>query len=308
MVIGATAVAAIACRTEDTAIQLPTTTAPAPTATALSWSVVSSDIRAEFATPDLAPGRQRIAAVFSDAAGLIKVPVVRMRSYRYPDPDDLGDKTRAGPIETVIARFHEFPLGTRGIYVSTLEFDRAGGWSVEADIPRPDGTTSTVEIRFEVGDETESVDVGEAPPPSRNRTAADVPSLAYLTTGSHRDPGLYQTTIANALKSRKPSVVVVASPAFCTNAVCGPQVEVLSEVREKYGDTANYVHVDYYDNPQEIQGDLDRAIVSPVLSEWGLESQEWTFVIGKDGLVSARFENFAPREEIEAALDAALAS
>ena len=47
-------------------------------------------------------------------------------------------------------------------------------------------------------------------------------------------------------------VVVFASPAFCVNAVCGPQVEVLSELQEVYGDRASFVHVDLYENPEEI--------------------------------------------------------
>jgi hypothetical protein len=213
-----------------------------------------------------------------------------------------------GPVETATARFHEFPLGTRGIYVTELRFDQPGDWSIEVNVPRPDGAIARAEIFFAVSERTKSVAVGERPPPSRNRTLRDVPSVSHLTTGSHRDPNLYQTAIADALTSNRPTVVVFASPAFCTNAVCGPQVEVLSEIQDKYAGRANFIHVDYYDNPHEIQGDLDRAVPSPVLTEWGLTSQEWTFVIGSDGRVSRRFENFAPAVEIEAALEAALAA
>ena len=275
--------------------------APTPTQT---WSASGDGIDAVFATPDLAPGKQRVAFVLSDDRGLVRLPAVQVSSYRYAGGSGAG--TREGPVQTVTARFYEFPLGTRGIYVTGLDFAGPGDWAVEADVPRPDGRTSKVEIRFPVGERTRSVAVGEQPPPSRNKTLKDVLSIAQLTTGTHRDPELYQTTIAEAAKSGKPTVVVFASPAFCTNAVCGPQVEVLSEIRQRYGGKANFIHVDYYDNPHEVQGDLDKAVLSPVLAEWGLDSKEWTFVIGRDGVVSARFENFAPAEEIIAALDAAL--
>ncbi|MCH8910983.1 MAG: thioredoxin family protein, partial [Chloroflexi bacterium] len=100
---------------------------------------------------------------------------------------------------------------------------------------------------------------------------------------------------------------VFASPAFCTNAVCGPQVEVATELREEYGDRVDFVHVDLYSNPREIQGDLDKAMLSPLLEEWGLVSQEWTFIVDSDGIVTHRFENFAPKPELVEALDQSVA-
>ena len=109
-------------------------------------------------------------------------------------------------------------------------------------------------------------------------------------------------TIAEAVTSGLPTVVVMASPAFCTNAVCGPQVEVLQELKDKYEGQANFIHVDLYDNPEEIQGDLSRARLSPTVVEWRLPSTEWSFVIDGRGIISARFESFATLEEIEQAL------
>ena len=109
---------------------------------------------------------------------------------------------------------------------------------------------------------------------------------------------MYAITIANSLESNIPSVVVFASPAFCTNAVCGPQVEVLQELKNLYIGTANFIHVDFYENPQEIQGDINNAILSTTVLEWSLPSIEWTFVINRSGIIEARFEGFATVEEI----------
>ncbi len=266
-----------------------------------NWSVVGERVSAEFATPDLATGERRFAAVLYDSLGLIKIPVIRTSSYFYPEGVD-GSAPREGPIEETIARFYEFPLGTRGIYVTNLRFDRVGDWSVEAAVPKPDGTADLVEIRFPVAESTMSVDKGERPPASRNRTLADVDSIAELTTGTQHDPELYAVTVSEALEQDRPFVVVFASPAFCTNAVCGPQVEVASALREQYGDRISFIHVDLYQNPHEIKGDLSSAVVTPLLEEWGLVSQEWTFVMGADGKVAARFENFVPHSELEEAL------
>ena len=100
-------------------------------------------------------------------------------------------------------------------------------------------------------------------------------------------------------------MIVFASPGFCTNAFCGPQVEVLSQLRERYTGDAAFIHVDLYENPLEVRRG-EPPIETPLLEEWGLETDEWTFVVDADGHVAARFEAFAPIEEVEAALAAVL--
>ena len=257
------------------------------------------------ATPDIAVGTHRFAFVLTDKKGLIRLPVAAVASYRYPDGHQSRD-TRQGPVQQARARFTEFPLGTRGIYVVDFEFDRSGEWGVEVSVPTPEGSSASTEILFSVPDRTRSPSPGERPPASQSRTLADVASIEELATGTHHDPELYRLSIADALAAGRPMVVVFASPAFCTNAVCGPQVEVESELREQYGDRVNFIHVDLYENPLEIQGDLDRGILTPILEEWGLTSQEWTFVMDGDGIVRDRFENFVPAAELERSIQSVL--
>ena len=153
-----------------------------------------------------------------------------------------------------------------------------------------------------------SVTVGQKAPPSDSRTLSIVGNISDLTTGSFRDPELYRYSIAEALERDRPLLIVFASPTFCTNAVCGPQVEIVGELREEYGDRVDFVHVDLYTNPREIQGDLSRAMLTPLFKEWGLVSQEWTFIIGSDGIVTHRFENFAPKPELIEALNQSVAT
>jgi peroxiredoxin len=81
---------------------------------------------------------------------------------------------------------------------------------------------------------------------------------------------------------------------------------MVKELKAEYSDKANFIHIEVYDNPDEIEGDLNNAIVSPVLAEWGLPSEPWTFIVDEDGLIQAKFESFATREELETALTAVL--
>ena len=123
-----------------------------------------------------------------------------------------------------------------------------------------------------------------------------------MATGSAPDPALYAHRIADSLAAHRPLVVIFASPAFCTTPLCGPQVEEASELVKQHGDRVDFVHIDLYENPHEINGDLKRAQRTPILQQWGVKTDEWTFVVGADGKVAARFEAFVPRPELEAAL------
>jgi hypothetical protein len=271
-----------------------------------SWTVISEEINLELATPDLGVGVQRFGVVLSDDFGLIKFPIVKLTANHFPDGYDA--EPNAEIESSALARFFLFPFGTRGIHTTDLEFGRSGLWSVSAEIPRADGSAAHVEVRFPVAEKAHSVTVGQPAPASESRTIASSGNIATLTTGSLRDPDLYQHSIAEALERDRPLLIVFASPAFCTNAVCGPQVEIASELQDDYGDKIDFVHVDLYANPHEIQGDLSKARLTPILEEWGLSSQEWTFIVGTDGIVTHRFENFAPKPELIDALDQIVAN
>ena len=97
-------------------------------------------------------------------------------------------------------------------------------------------------------------------------------------------------------------MIVMVSPAFCTNAVCGPQVDILQQLKDAYKGQANFIHVDIYENPLEIQGDLDRGVISSTVREWNLPSTEWSFVITSSGIVHERFEPFTGYDELETSL------
>ena len=263
---------------------------------------VSEDgLQAIFATPDISTGRHRVAFALISQTGLVKAPSATVQSFHKPQGDTLDE-----PVQTALALFHPFPLVERGLYVTSLKFDQPGEWTIRATVLGDDGLPKKATLSFDVPEETHAPSVGAAAIPSHSKTTQDVERLSQLTTGSMQDEDLYQVTIADAIQSGQPTVIVMASPAFCTNAVCGPQVEVLRELKNEFPDQANFIHVDYYDNPEEIQGDLDRAVLSPVAREWRLPSTEWSFVIDRDGVISGRFEGFTPLEELRQALKRAL--
>ena len=246
-------------------------------------------------TPDLSPGVHRVSVVIEGPEGLVETPAMRVTVLADQSPGDTHE---------VIARFSRFPDGIRGFHVTSVDFSTVGRWNLILHIPSADGFDD-IGIAIDIPEATSAPSIGDAAPASASRTLTDVGNIADLSTGETPDPGLYLISLADAVEASKPFVVVFASPGFCTNAFCGPQAEVLSEVRSAFGDQANYIHVDLYENPEQVRFG-EEPIETPILEEWGLHTDEWTFIVNADGVVVGRFEAFAPFEEVEAALAAVL--
>lgn len=278
-----------ACSPEPT----PTPTAT-PTPEMQEWNSI-------LGTTLLRTGTQRVAFLLATSTEFVREPEATVTTT-FLDGDAGG--------ETATAQFHEWPFGTRGSYVTELTFPQAGTWRLDIE---GEGGAAMLDVQV---DETSIVrDIGQiglfSDTKTLDRAGGDI---SRITSHYRPDPALYEISIAESLFSGRPTVVVFASPAFCTTATCGPQVETVTELREAYPDAADYIHVEVYDNPHEIQGDLTKGVLSPVLAEWGIDQVEhyrnesWTFVLGADARIAGRFEGYATFEELEEALQAVLAS
>ena len=271
----------------------PPSVLPAPT-------TLPETLRLALATSDLAVGDNRIVFGVIDAqAGAVHDAAVRVSSFYLPQGE-----AQQGPIESVDAVFRAWPVSPRGVYTAQLRFDRAGEWGIGVVVTTPDGAERTASARTQVKPQSATPAIGAPAPASVSKTLADVDDISQLTTDVNPDAELYAATIADALTTGKPLVVAFSTPAYCQTATCGPQLDVIKRLKADYGGAANFIHIEVYDNPREIEGDLSRAVISPTLTEWGLPSEPWTFVVDGGGIVRAKFESFTTREELEAALRA----
>ena len=282
----------------------------APTATLAPPPVITSRPAIEegvitpiLATTQLRVGTQRVAFLLATSQALIRAPEAMVRAVFLGADSDPGEQT--------IATFHLWPYGVRGAYATELTFDRPGPWRLDIQVEGPDGP-GEAQTTVEVLDRTGVPDIGSIPPFGNNKTVHTVERLEELTTDSTPDPDLYQMTISEAVITGRPTVIVFATPAFCTSPTCGPQVDTVSELKDLRAEEANFIHVELYDNPAGIKGDLSRARFHDLVSIWGLSSipgwfnESWTFILGADGRIAQRFEGFATLEELDAALQAQL--
>lgn len=255
------------------------------------------------ATTDLGLGSNRVSFLVLSPNALITVPQVSVTSIYHQ-----ADGSVPAAKQESTASFYPWPYGTRGNYVTQLTFDRPGDWKLVVSVKGSDESISTASIPLKVRDNSATPAIGSLPPMNTNKTAADVVSLSQITSWSSPDPDLYQKTIPQLVDSLSPSLVVFASPALCTSPTCGPQVETVQEIKDLYKDQVGFVHVEIYDNPDEIQGNLGAAHYSPVVEAWGLTeiedyfNESWVFILDREGRIALKYQGFASADELEQGL------
>ena len=191
------------------------------------------------------------------------------------------------------------------VFAAVVDFDRAGFWGVSLDVKVGDQVFQGLRLVFAVKERTAEPRVGDPAPATKQRVAADVKSLEEIDTSAVPNPDLHRLTIAQAVASGKPSVVAFVTPAFCQTRFCGPVLDqVVLPAHHEFGDRMNVLHVEPYDVAKAKGGKLELV---PAVEDWKILAEPIIFVVGKDGLITAKFEGIMDYPELREAITAALA-
>lgn len=195
-----------------------------------------------------------------------------------------------------------------GAYTFMAEFDAAGTWEISVTLDEQ-GEEVTGTAAIQVREEPRAPGVGSPAPRVPTKTASSVEEVREISSDPDPRPEFYRVSLDEVIGSGTPVAVTFSTPAFCQTKVCGPQLDVLSELQAEYSDRSHFVHVEIWDNPRVMleEGELGLGVLSPVVGDWDLPTEPWTFLIDGDGQVFARFEAFATREELASAMEAMLA-
>ena len=241
-------------------------------------------------TADYAPGENRVGFLLVGNNGaLIEAP--RATVYYRPSSN--------GPTRAVAAR--RVAIGVRdrtgdevpAIYVTRLRFALAGKYWI---IVQPQGRRFQGFQILDVSKEPEAMAVGHRAPASSNPTTA-TQQAEKITTARPPDTALLRYSVADSLEKGVPFVVVFATPAFCETRTCGPAVEVVEAVRSRYERRGiRFIHIEVYEDNNPGLGP------NRWLREWGLPSEPWVFVVGRDGIIRERFEGAVSVAELDRAV------
>ena len=194
-------------------------------------------------------------------------------------------------------------LDFRGIYVvDATDFPQEGVWLASFDVSLDGERLGVVErAGFRVAATPGAPGVGETVHATENLTIHDVDSFAEISTRQVERDELHNVSVAQALNAGEPFVVVIASPQFCASAMCGPVIETVDAARVQLARAIEFIHIEPWDlTAAREQGQL---VPAPIVAEWSLPTEPWTYVIGADGRVVKRFEGLVSVDEIVAAVE-----
>jgi hypothetical protein len=184
------------------------------------------------------------------------------------------------------------PDAAKSVYVADVPFKRNGKQAVVA-LAKLDGRL-LVTNGYGV-DVTKSgsgpPDVGDKAVKVHTQTLTDVGGDAsQLDTRRPFAKDLLQDDLADVL-GKRPVVITFATPLLCKSRVCGPVVDIVEQVKASAPKDVAFIHQEIYTD-----NDVNKGLRTQV-TEWGLRSEPWTFVIDRRGRISARFEGaFSPGE------------
>jgi len=214
------------------------------------------------------------------------------------------------PAITTPATYMSTIANLPGLYRARVEFGRAGDWGLEVIATEPDGSQRTGRMVFSVRESGTTPAIGAQAPASETPTASTPEEIAALSTDDAPDPDFYRTSVADALAAGEPFVLVFATPAFCQTLTCGPALDVVKAAVAEFEGRLTPIHVEPY-QLREVDGHLQPVLTEdnlpipvPAVTEWGLPSEPYVFVVDREGKVTAKFEGIASADELEEAFSA----
>jgi len=216
--------------------------------------------------------------------------IVIMRSYTHTHEDGLVETHEAGEV---------------GAYQTTADFDVPGLWGVEVTGTTADGEAlEPLRPTFNVLAESFGLAIGDPAPLTEQVLVADVDDIREIDSSENPIPEQHNMTVAVAVTSGLPSVIAIATPAFCESLICGPTKDFFDDLYNEYNDVANFVHVEPFQVQPVRDGECESLFDcrNSIMDEWRLQSEPWVFIVDGDRNIAAKFEGLVTFDEMADAL------
>ena len=249
-------------------------------------------VRIALAVTDISVGRNRLTfGLIEKGEGPLRNIQIFLNTF-YLDGEKPNER-----VESLEPTYIEWPTGKGGVYTTTANFTQSGRWGLGV-VFGSDDNMRTASAFIEVSASSMAPTVGTIPPHSTTKSLSQGYLIKSITSDPNPYTPFYELTLQQALNSGLPSLVVFATPAYCVTATCGPQLEIIKDLHKSHGDRINFIHIETYENPQDIKGDLSKGIISAATRDWNLPSEPWTFLINSEGIIIERYEGLVTTNEI----------
>lgn len=167
-----------------------------------------------------------------------------------------------------------------------------------------EGTTTELPIQMFDASEVGVPLVGD-PFPSLVTPTLDEPDGIDQICTRFEPCSFHQLSAADGLAAGRAMAILIATPAFCSTAYCGPVLDTMIEASAAHPDI-EFIHVEFYQNPDEVDGNFrdPRIRVANAVAALGLEFEPSLFLVSSEGTLVDRIDNVFDGSELSAALDA----
>lgn len=318
--VAAAAIVLAACGSDSDASGTTGGTTEGASAAAYGAQVASYDLAAD------GPQRFLVGLIAEDGGTIVGGDVTL--DFTYFGSDGTNTESDASPtVEGVQAEFVPVAAGLAppdgegprlrkgdegvGVYEATgVIFDEPGFWGVTVHAII-DGADTDLDAAFEVRSEHQVVNAGDPAPrtvnllPGTTDAAPKAVDSRAEDDGTVPDPELHQLTVADAIATGKPTLLVVSTPVFCVSRFCGPITDSGQALAADFGEEANFVHIEVWKDFEN--NALNRAAAEWIYPDESVDAAEpWVFLIDGSGTVVQRWDNVANEAAVSAALSALL--
>jgi hypothetical protein len=204
---------------------------------------------------------------------------------------------RIGPADTgelgepVVVERHDDGV-PRPYFPLVTTFAEPGNWRIVADV---DGEPAEVVLAARERSEVPAVAVvGEALIPLATPTVDDARGVDPICTAQPPCP-LHEVSLDDAMAGDRAVALLVATPAYCQTAICGPVLDLLVDRQAKYADRVTMIHAEVYTD------DSARS-ATDVVKAYGLVWEPSLFLATPDGTIVERLDYTYDAAELDRAL------
>jgi hypothetical protein len=140
--------------------------------------------------------------------------------------------------------------------------------------------------------------VGDQLPPFDTPTTDNNRGVDPICTSPDGACPFHSQTLTEALKSGKPVVYLIGTPAYCKTGTCAPALDALIDVAASLGDAVTFVHADVYK-------DKTATVAAPAVQAYKLAYEPVLYITDKNGKLINRLDAVFDAKELRDSLAAA---
>ncbi len=133
--------------------------------------------------------------------------------------------------------------------------------------------------------------IGDALPPFDTPTKENNGGIDPICTRADGTCPFHAFTVTEALRSGKPVVYLIGTPAYCQTGTCAPALDALISVQKSVGESALFVHADVY-------SDSTATTTAPAVRAYNMSFEPALFITDEKGILQARLDAIFNEEEI----------